>query len=675
MKNLMLRLLILLWLFTIPGQVWGGTWTTNGFIYKPALGARGATEKEIYDTGQDRIDARLGKEIWVGDPNYGTTFQDAVTAIGSNPATLRVPAGTYAITSNLTIPANICLRVERGAVFSVGDGVTLTINGPLQAGLYQAFSCTGTGKVVFGSGAVQDLYPEWWGDTTGADASGPLQAALTCASNSGNTSANYLTVRLSGATYKILSGLSLDAARTSLDFNGSLIDASGMTSGAAITVAVTNNDVAAAYAGVNNVHQRCSLRNGSLFGPGKTSSVTGIFHTTATGLVAFISLENITVNAFGTGELYGQNSFNIQHHNFNVYQCGTGINSASASGGGEEETYFGGNIGECNTAVLQENANGGLVFNSTSFDYNYDKIVNVVNGRVELSSPWIEGNSVSVPYSGIPIIVGSAQDSKLIIRGGAINNIQTLGASGVSYLIQCDTPSPDIGVILDGVFMNNTRTTTDELTTGVGRVIVKNRHQWDAGGGWINCSFLHNSAGNGLLDPSFELSSVLDAYISRDDGGSITSRVSSTHMSLAVDATQHHTGAQSLKVVKTLGIGNGAAFSILIPITDHNKSYAYRLWYKKPGSETGHIEIYTYYAHLLRVDDNGLPVIDKGTSSLFGTGYINFTSDPVDWTQAGTTMSPRTVPPTWATHFLVTVDFFYMDAGTYYFDDVLMSGY
>lgn len=147
----------------ISSQAWAGTWTTNGFIYKPALGARGTSEKETYDTGQDRVDARLGKEIWVGDPNYGTTLQDAVTAIGSNPATLRVPAGTYDITSNLTIPANICLRVERGAVFSVGDGVTFTINGPFSAGLYQVFSCAGTGKVVFGSGAVKDAFPQWWG--------------------------------------------------------------------------------------------------------------------------------------------------------------------------------------------------------------------------------------------------------------------------------------------------------------------------------------------------------------------------------------------------------------------------------------------------------------------------------------------------------------------------------
>jgi len=160
-------LLVLLGTFLIFSQAAAGTWTANEFSYKPALGARGETEKNAYDSGQDRVDARLGKERWVGDPSLGDTAQAAVTALGSTTATLRVPRGTHTISADFTVPANITLMVERGAVFAIATGKTLTINGGFHARLYQAFSCAGTGKVVFGAGSVQEVYPEWFYDAGG----------------------------------------------------------------------------------------------------------------------------------------------------------------------------------------------------------------------------------------------------------------------------------------------------------------------------------------------------------------------------------------------------------------------------------------------------------------------------------------------------------------------------
>lgn len=126
-----------------------GTWTDNEFVYKPGLGASGALEKIYFDSGLNSVDARLGKEVWVGDPLYGTTLQAAITAIGASTVILRVPSGTWNVSANLSVPANITLRVERGATIAIATGVTLTIN-RLEAGLYPIFSCTGTGCVAFG---------------------------------------------------------------------------------------------------------------------------------------------------------------------------------------------------------------------------------------------------------------------------------------------------------------------------------------------------------------------------------------------------------------------------------------------------------------------------------------------------------------------------------------------
>lgn len=56
----------------------------------------------------------------------------------------------------------------------------LLINGPFEAGLYQVFSCTGTGKAVFGSGAIKEDYPQWWGGVgdNSTDSTTALAAAI-----------------------------------------------------------------------------------------------------------------------------------------------------------------------------------------------------------------------------------------------------------------------------------------------------------------------------------------------------------------------------------------------------------------------------------------------------------------------------------------------------------------
>jgi hypothetical protein len=206
----MKKLIIWLWAFLLLSlfvtQTMAGSWTLNEFLYKPALGARGAGEKDTYDSGLDRVDARLGKQIWVGDPKYGSTIQSSVAAIGSTPTTLRIPPGTWNILENLTIPANINLKVEQGAILSLGEGVTLTINGPLEAGSYQIFSCTGSGKAVFSARTMRDALPQWWGATGAGIATHDDTAAIQAALNSGAP-----RVVFNGGTYGVSASLTINA--------------------------------------------------------------------------------------------------------------------------------------------------------------------------------------------------------------------------------------------------------------------------------------------------------------------------------------------------------------------------------------------------------------------------------------------------------------------------------
>jgi len=179
-------------------QVMAGTWTSNNFLYKPDIGSRGADEKARFDSGLNRVDSRLANEKWLNDSLYDGDLGTAITAIGSTKTVLSLPAGNWPIASNLTVPANLTLKLAHGAVLAIATDKTLTINGPLEAGLYQIFSCAGTGKVTFGKGAVKETYAEWWGaiGDNVTDNYAPMQQAITMTANS-----QCPFLKLLGATY------------------------------------------------------------------------------------------------------------------------------------------------------------------------------------------------------------------------------------------------------------------------------------------------------------------------------------------------------------------------------------------------------------------------------------------------------------------------------------------
>jgi len=213
MKKMMRAFFHLLFLLALTGNVLGGDWTDNQFIYKPAQGARGLSEKANYDLGMNRLDVRLGKEIWVGDPKCGTTFQEAITTIGITNAILRVPAGIHTVNNDLSVPGNITVMPVRGAVFAVATTKTLTLNA-FEAGPHQIFSCTGTGKVVFGAGAVKEVHPEWWGIDGTADHA-EINAAITaCPTGAAvalsKTYATTGTISLATGTILISRGAKID---------------------------------------------------------------------------------------------------------------------------------------------------------------------------------------------------------------------------------------------------------------------------------------------------------------------------------------------------------------------------------------------------------------------------------------------------------------------------------
>jgi hypothetical protein len=86
----------------------------------------------------------------------------AVAAIGSSDATLVIKT-PVTLTSSITTPPNLCLRIEKGGSIAKASIFHLTINGLFQAGRYKVFNGFSAGDITFGQGSVTEAYPEWWG--------------------------------------------------------------------------------------------------------------------------------------------------------------------------------------------------------------------------------------------------------------------------------------------------------------------------------------------------------------------------------------------------------------------------------------------------------------------------------------------------------------------------------
>lgn len=92
-----------------------------------------------------------------------TTLQSTLTSVGSQVATLLIPSN-ITVTANITIPTNVHLWFTPLGKLTVNNGVTVTINGAVTAGLWQIFD--GTGTIIGKNAKITACYPEWFGAKT-----------------------------------------------------------------------------------------------------------------------------------------------------------------------------------------------------------------------------------------------------------------------------------------------------------------------------------------------------------------------------------------------------------------------------------------------------------------------------------------------------------------------------
>ena len=108
-------------------------------------------------TVQSTVQTRLRKIVYISD-FVDNNLNTAITAIGATKTTLYFDV-VSTCTGPLTIPNTINIVIPIGSSIDIVSG-TLTINASSSIGMYAAF--TGSGNVVFGSGAVIEVYPDWF---------------------------------------------------------------------------------------------------------------------------------------------------------------------------------------------------------------------------------------------------------------------------------------------------------------------------------------------------------------------------------------------------------------------------------------------------------------------------------------------------------------------------------
>jgi pectate lyase-like protein len=119
------------------------------------------TSIEFPQRGENVTWTENGTAVPSDSSDDSSAFNTALSRIGSREVRLILPSGTYDIINNdVTFPANIELVFLKGAKLNISSGITVTINGEIEAGHSQIFGGDGT---ITGDLKVEYVIPQWFG--------------------------------------------------------------------------------------------------------------------------------------------------------------------------------------------------------------------------------------------------------------------------------------------------------------------------------------------------------------------------------------------------------------------------------------------------------------------------------------------------------------------------------
>jgi hypothetical protein len=166
-------------------------------------------------TGYSNVAVSAGGSFTVGIVSPGinsvigndTTDKTTIASVISSTGIVQFYPGQYLIDANTTWPAGKIYRFHPGAYVQVATGVTLTINGVVDAGHYKVFGESSASLTLLGTvTGIASVKPEWWGvvpttTTWSGNNAGACQAAINCAQASTGSDGDRVEITFGPWTY------------------------------------------------------------------------------------------------------------------------------------------------------------------------------------------------------------------------------------------------------------------------------------------------------------------------------------------------------------------------------------------------------------------------------------------------------------------------------------------
>ena len=120
-----------------------------------------STVGDVFHKGYSGYDVRSYGAKGDGVTDDEPAFTLAIAAAAGGRVIITEAPTSYRLSSNVTVPLGVTLVFRQGGKLYSDAGVTVTVNGTIEAGLYQIFS--GDGDVSLAAGSCEYVLPQWWG--------------------------------------------------------------------------------------------------------------------------------------------------------------------------------------------------------------------------------------------------------------------------------------------------------------------------------------------------------------------------------------------------------------------------------------------------------------------------------------------------------------------------------
>lgn len=344
---------------------------------------------------------------------FNTTLTTATNVV--------MPTGTYISNTNLTIPSYINLIMLNGAKLSPAISTTVTINGNIDAGLYQIFTGAGT---IAGTPRIEKVVPQWWGAVAdgnygtgaGTDNTSAFQKAISFLSVSGGSS-----LVIPSGIYKLVSQITVPSGISIIGYGKWSSILFCPTAFASLTGLIAINGTGGYPTNIKGIG--VLAQTGGSNGSGIVSTKNGVF-------ISDVWINGFTVGAASRG--IDINSTDNFIYDFAVEDCKYGIHVQSSHVNIENGTIY-----ECTI--------GGTVANNATTEAGETTFVNVrANSCPQIGFDVSGGKNVTFTACS----VSNEDAAKFTTAGLNINASSNVKVNGFTARIDNADHTTGVGILI-----------------------------------------------------------------------------------------------------------------------------------------------------------------------------------------------------------------------------------